>query len=438
MKLKKLALLVLLTMAGSAFLFAAGQGEASSDKNDPVVVAIWSSPEHDNLVKTAKKYTEETGVEIIIEEIARESYFDKIKTVIVAQSDDYDVFYNMTDEVPAMIEAEGLTDLNQYINDPSIVSPDFDMAAIQSGAKYFADGDKLYGFPSEGDTAWMFYRKDLLEANGFDVPQTWDEYYKVAKALNDPGTMYGAVIGAKPDEALWDYMHYLYSFGGEVLDSDNNVIINNEAGVKSLEFYAGLAADGLVPPDVITYGYNEILTTLQQGKAALGIEWMAATAELTDPERSPNVSKDGVSLLAYTLVPGTKQADGTIIRGMGGSQWGWSILKESKNKVGAYKFIEWLTGSEGAAIWALNGGIPSNSTALADPEVVKKVPQFELLAEALPYIHIFPSLSVSGEMVTVYNEAITSCVAGKYTAKEALDDAAAKMTKLLKDAGYQG
>ena len=50
-----------------------------------------------------------------------------------------------------------------------------------------------------------------------------------------------------------------------------------------------------------TYGYNEILTALQQGKAALGIEWMAATQTLTDCSQSPKVCKDGQPLLGYTF-----------------------------------------------------------------------------------------------------------------------------------------
>ncbi len=89
------------------------------------------------------------------------------------------------------------------------------------------------------------------------------------------------MIGAKPDEALWDFMFYLFGFGGDILDKDNKVIINNEAGVTALTFYADLLKDKVVPPDVNTYGYNEILTTLQEGKAAMGIQWMAATQTLT-------------------------------------------------------------------------------------------------------------------------------------------------------------
>ena len=68
-------------------------------------------------------------------------------------------------------------------------------------------------------------------------------------------------------------------------------------------------------------------------------------------------------------------------------------------KEAAYKFIEWLVGGPGAKLWALNGGIPSNTAALSDPEVVAAVPQFELLAEAMPYRHITPLLTTSNQIV---------------------------------------
>ena len=53
--------------------------------------------------------------------------------------------------------------------------------------------------------------------------------------------------------------------GGELLNTDNTVAINNEAGVQALTFYANLLKDGLVPPDVSTYGYVEILKSLSNG-----------------------------------------------------------------------------------------------------------------------------------------------------------------------------
>jgi ABC-type glycerol-3-phosphate transport system substrate-binding protein len=409
----------------------------SSEKLADIVVACWSGPEHDNLVKLAEAYTQKTGNKVTVEEIARESYQDKLTTTFVAKGSDYDVAYVSSDWPPAWIKANALQDLDQYFNDPSVVDKNFNLKNYQPAINTFVFDGKTYAFPSEGDTAWMWYRKDLLAAKNIPVPQTWDEYLAAAKQLNNPPSIYGAVIGAKPDEALWDFMFYLYSFGGDILDKDNKVIINNDAGVAALTFYSGLLTkEKVVPPDVNTYGYNEILTALQEGKAAMGIEWMAATQTLTDCTQSPKICKDGQPLLGYTFVPGYKKADGTVVHGTGGSSWGWVIPSGSKNGKAAYKFIEWLTGPEGGKQWALNGGIPSNQLALTDPEVAQKIPQFKMLGEVMPIRHLVPSTTVTGDMVTAIDEAVVAAVTGTKDPKAALDDAAKKMTDLLTQAGY--
>lgn len=410
---------------------------AQAQDCDPIVVAMWSSPEHENLVKTSAVYMEETGCEVIIEEIAREAYYDKLTTTILAGSSDYDVMYASSDWLPEWIQAEGLQPLNSYFEDPDLAADYFSLEALSPTVDTLTFDGQVYGFPSEGDTAWLFYRKDLLDEAGLDVPETWDEFLEAAIALNNPSDRYGAVMGARTDEAVWDFQHYLFGFGGSILDDDYNVMVNNETGVQALEFYAGLLNEhGVVPPDVVTYGYNEILTTLQEDKAAMGIEWMAATQTLQDCEQSPKVCIDGEPQLQYTLVPGVRQDDGTVQRGQGGSQWAWVIPSTAQNNTDAYKFIEWLTSEEGAKLWALNGGIPSNSDALSDPDVVAQIPQFELLAEAMQYRHLFPITTVSPIMITAFNDAINAAAAGVVAPQDALDEAAATMQDALQEAGY--
>lgn len=409
----------------------------AAEKLAPIVVACWSGPEHDNLVKVAAEYEKKTGNKVTVEEIARESYFDKLTTTFVAKGSDYDVAYVSSDWPPAWIKADALKDLDQFINDPKVVDKNFNVKVYEPAINTFRFDGKTYAFPSEGDTAWMFYRKDLLEAKAIKVPETWDEYLAAAKQLNNPPEMYGAVIGAKPDEALWDFMHYLFSFGGDVLDKDNKPIINNEAGVAALTFYTDLLRkEKVVPPDVNTYGYNEILTNLQEGKVAMGVEWMAATQTLTDCKQSPKVCKDDKPLLGYAFIPGYKAPDGKVVHGTGGSSWGWVIPSGSKNGAAAYKFIEWLTGHEGGKMWALNGGIPSNQEALTDPEVAAKIPQFKMLGEVMPIRHLVPSTTVTSDMVTAINEAVVASVTGTKEPKAAMDECAAKMTEMLQKAGY--
>ena len=80
--------------------------------------------------------------------------------------------------------------------------------------------------------------------------------------------------------------------------------------------------------------------------------------------------------------------------------------------------------------------VPSNTVALADSAVVAKVPQFELLAEAMPYRHITPITTVSDQFVTAMVDAASAAIAGSKSPQEALDAAAAAIEAALKDGGY--
>jgi multiple sugar transport system substrate-binding protein len=425
------------TTAPAAPAATTAPAAASYPKEAPIVVACWSGPEHDNLVKVAAAYTQLTGNQVTVEEIARESYQDKLNTTFVGGGSDYDAAYVSSDWPPAWVKANALTPLDTFFNDPKVVDPNFKLSVFEPMADFFKIDGKVYALPSEGDTAWLWYRKDLFAAKNLQPPTTWDDYLADAKLLNNPPTNYGAVIGAKPDEALWDFMFYLFGMGGKIYDQNYNVTINDDTGVKALTFYAGLLNTAkVVPPDVNTYGYNEILTTLQQGKAAEGIEWMAATQTLTDCTQSPAVCKDGQTELGYTFLPGVKDASGTVVNHTGGSQWGWVIPSGSKNQVAAYKFIEYLTSKPGAVQWALNGGIPSNTDALQDPAVVAKIPQFKMLAQIMPIRMIVPSITVTPDMVTDLDDMIVAAVTGTKSPKDAADEAAAKITALLKSGGY--
>ena len=391
-------------------------------------VAIWSGPEAENLRKAAAAYTTQTGNKIEIEEIARDGYADKLKLDIVGKAADYDAVYASADWAPSFIAADGLMPLDDFIanNAASFLNT----ANLKPGIDNLTFDGKVYGFPSEGDTAWLFYRKDLLEAAGIAVPTTMDELLAAAKALTTK-ERYGLVIGAVKEEIWWDFMHYFFAYGAELYNpSTYEVTANSDKAVAALTFYTDLLRKHkVVSPDVTTYGYSGIQTALTEDKAAMGVEWMAATGDLTDCTKSPKICDK----IAYAFVPAAVKGQW----GFGGSSWGWMIPSTAKNAEAGYKFIEWLVGGDGAKEWALNGGIPSNTVALADPAVVAKVPQFKLLAEAMPYRHITPITTVSDQFVTAMVDAASAAIAGSKTPKEALDAAALVIEAALKDGGYK-
>lgn len=78
-----------------------------------------------------------------------------------------------------------------------------DKAAWQS-AHY---AGKLYGIPGDQSQTAMFYRADLLEHYGLEVPKTWDQFYEEGVALHtrNPGRYMGILDTT-------DVQHYLSFF----------------------------------------------------------------------------------------------------------------------------------------------------------------------------------------------------------------------------------
>ena len=48
--------------------------------------------------------------------------------------------------------------------------------------------------PTSQQFVYGWYRKDLFQAKGLEAPKSWEDYLKVAKALNNPPTMYGCIV----------------------------------------------------------------------------------------------------------------------------------------------------------------------------------------------------------------------------------------------------
>lgn len=63
---------------------------------------------------------------------------------------------------------------------------------------YMYDG-KIYGYPMQADTCFLFYRPSLLKAAGYDAPPTtWEEFQQMAVKLTTD------VNGKHPDEEGFD------------------------------------------------------------------------------------------------------------------------------------------------------------------------------------------------------------------------------------------
>src|SRR5262249_54228489 len=65
-----------------------------------VVVAVWTSPEAENLKRAAPVIAQTTGLRVEIDEIARDAYRSKVSTTLLSKAPGWDVVWMIGDWVP--------------------------------------------------------------------------------------------------------------------------------------------------------------------------------------------------------------------------------------------------------------------------------------------------------------------------------------------------
>ena len=98
-----------------------------------------------------------------------------------------------------------------------------------------------------------FYNVDIVKEIGEDpenLPATWEEFEKWAEKAKEKG-YYATSFqgGGSMNGTLYPF---LWRAGGDVITADNEVLINNEAGVEAFEFINKMYNKGWIPKDSIT------------------------------------------------------------------------------------------------------------------------------------------------------------------------------------------
>ncbi|ANY84072.1 hypothetical protein BB934_38090 (plasmid) [Microvirga ossetica] len=379
-----------------------------------------------------KQFTERTGIKVEVTTFPTDALAQRIPAEFIAGSDAYDV----------MTMANFWSDrLTRYVEP---LEPYLAKKPVPGGIDAFSEGfvrqfripqtpeGKLYAIPLRMSVDILFYRKDLLEQAGVAVPKTLDEYYEAAKKLTKDADgdgktdVYGAVYqGVQANQGLYDWYDWAAPLGVDILSPDGKKpAFNTPSAIKATEMRRRFVAEGLVSPGVLSYSFDDAISAMAQGKAAMSIMFDAYWSQLENKEKSQVAGKIG-----YAAAPRDPAVDNAYF----GRGWGLFLNGKSKRKDAAWEFINWLTAPEQQLWMAVNHGNPISRPAVAaHPDFIAKVPVASALAEALPKARTMP---VSGEFVRVQDilvKHVSAAQAGSVTAKEALAAAEREVAPILK------
>ncbi len=399
-----------------------------------VVVSAFFYGEDRAIVKLAQEFEGLTGAKINFVPLPGDQMYDLVRLELVNNSGSYDMIHT---------GAGGAKDfgLSGFLI-PLPKPPDLD-DFYPADVTQYSVGDEFYGLPMIADTNLLYWNTELFEQAGLDPqkpPETYDEFREYALKLttdvngkhpDEPGfdpnniEVYGAVYkGIANLASTWEWYNYLYAFGGREFDDKYNPTLNSPEAVAALTWLAdNLNKHHIYPADTVTLDYTEFDTLMQQGKAAMAINWPYLWSTLQDAKQSKVVGKIKVG-----RKPGQVRQGGNI----GG--WSWNVFKMSKNPELAIAFAKWMSSPHAGLAFAEGGdGNPVRKSVAdfwkaKDPQLLDAVNANLADGLGVGWLDTGPAWT---EIENAQVAAIQAALTGKQDAQTALNEANEKIKAIL-------
>ena len=277
-------------------------------------------------------------------------------------------------------------------------------------------GDALLGVPASQDCLSLIYNKALFDAQGIDHP---DENWTSADLLSAAENLtYGDVQGlAMPVKETYWWFPFQEGFGGHLFDVQGNPTLDSNGSAEAMDWMIALEKEhGVVATGT---GIESMKTQFISSKAAMVVDgpWNWAMYEASRIEV-------GQALLPVMSESGLRASPLVTFKG-------WSVTKQSSEKVAAVDLALWLSSAGVQRDFALDTYTMPTALELYDDEELTTDPVISgFLAQAREGT---PAPSTQGmsfvysPMGTAFNQVYT----GVATAEEALAAANIELISML-------
>jgi len=405
----------------SLVLAAWGLSGCDGSKQDRAAnktLTIWGmGVEGERLKDIVGKFKEENpDIEVTVQAIPWGQAHEKLITS-VAGGLAPDLSQFGTTWIPEFVSLKAIEPLDDYLKNSPTITPD----------KYFKGSWETgvingvnYGIPWYVDTRVLFYRKDLLAEVGYNQPpRNWEQLKDAAQKLtqkDDKGELTRTGILLPPMDAK-TFLMFAWSNGGDVISEDGQVTLDSPENVEALAYYVSFFKEGLSP--LSSEGGVELYNNFKSGFAPMfiGGPWMIKDLMTYAPEL--------VGRVAVSVMPMKKSSTSFV----GGSDW--CILKDSKNKEAAWKFVEFMSRPEIQVQWyQLTADLPTRTDAwedqyFADKDMVKVFGK-QLFDTKTP-----PRIQQWEEIESLIGREMEQAVMGKSTPQNTLANIAVKIKKVI-------
>ena len=298
----------------------------------------------------------------------------------VASGDGPDVWISAPFNIPVDYASRNAAfDLTQFADIDKIKSRFFPASL---DAFRFEGG--LYALPEQNSTQILFYRTDIMNRLGLDVPQTWDDVIAMIPVLSINNMQFlldGATGAAETLLSIFLFQNggEFYRYGGKLSALDEEVALQSFSQLTRFFTHFGMP---------VTFNAFQRFRT---GESPILVANLAMynLLSLGAPELR--------SRWRMHVIPGTMQPDGTINRSSRSEQNALVMMRNATDPGAAWEFMKWFTDADTQVKYvqgleSLMGAAarinPANREAMA--RIAWTQQEFDVIYESLHWARAIP------------------------------------------------
>ncbi|MFA6845400.1 MAG: sugar ABC transporter substrate-binding protein [Sphaerochaetaceae bacterium] len=370
--MKKVWVVLLLTLMCCSFAFASGQNEktaASTEvKKGGLTMKFWifldptstEDPRCVVLKNIVDEYnsTNQYGNKVEVESI-HWSRFESQVIQAAASGTGPDIINVFSDQLRMHLGAGTVQPMTEFAV-PFIASmPDY----IHSVAKLTQSDGEIYSLPWESRATVMWYRNDIFNK----VPSNWDELRDMGATASDKKGLGFAVAlgeGSNGTGLMETFIPWIRSAGGEFLDANGKAVFNSDAGVKVVEYIKSLVTSGSMNNTSMSMMYDDLVDGYKSGTIYAG---NIGTQRASTIRTSALVDE-----FSCAPIPGITSASPAPAYVAGQTL---AIGKFAQDPEMSFDFIKYFYSTENQMKWVKANCLPVRTSVYDNPEI-KAMPTF--------------------------------------------------------------
>ncbi len=278
----------------------------------------------------------------------------------------------------------------------------------------YVDGD-LYLAPYYGNVTVLMLNKENVEEAGYssDEIDSLEDVLDICQQAAENGKKGYIYRGDTQNNLVVDFLPILLSFGGWVIDDDNNPTVDTDEFKEAMNFYLELIATGEAEVK------DDLIASIDSGAGTMAVGWPGWYTPTED------------STAEYIALSGAAYDGATAYASNVYGVWTIGIPSNSQNKELATELLAYLMDPDVQYSTVEMGGVPCRYSSLLDDDVLAVYPQYEVVCAALESGVYRPVIAEWTQFYTILGTEMDNIVNGVSTVDEGLATAQSKLEELM-------